>query len=193
MEGEKNRPSAGFQTIRQHPQQAVQSGEFLVDRDSNRLEHPPQRQLHHLLAAPAYAVAHRRRQRQGVGKTPAGQRQRQLRRPRLVGMVVQRGFQLGRRHLGQPLGGAEAAAGIHPHVERTRRLETEAAGRIVQLHRGTPKVGKHDIHPVQSALGEHLGQARVVATQRFKRALTIPQRPQPGQGFGHFQRIQIQA
>ena len=59
---------------------------------------------------------------------------------------------------------------VHPHVEGTGLLVTEAAIGIVELHRGDAQVRKDQIRARESLTGEHLrqtGEVSVMCDERL--------------------------
>ena len=57
---------------------------------------------------------------------------------------------------------------IHPHVEGTGILVAEAAGGILDLHRGDAEIHEDDVRCRDPLLGEHSRQVREVAVARHE-------------------------
>ena len=71
--------------------------------------------------------------------------------------------------LGQPLCGALATGGVHPHIERTIFHKAEAALGIIQLGRRDPQIQQEAIHLAeQTALIQIGGDAGEGAVHDFK-------------------------
>ena len=118
---------------------------------------------------------------------------RERRRVRFIRVFGQQGRQRVRRDLLQERSGGLTAGGIHSHVERPGVLDRKAARRLIELHRGNPKIGQDEIRARRSGRGEHLGQAGEVTPLRREAFRTKTKRAQPRFRFRQFDRVRIQA
>ena len=98
-----------------------------------------------VLVADAHGLADRLGEGGGVGERVAGERLGDGFGAGFVGIFVERGFEFFRAGFCQPVGGGEAAARVHPHVERAGGFVAEAARGIVELHRGATEIGENEV------------------------------------------------
>ena len=119
-------PTTGLEAIRQASQKNVERGELLIDRDAYRLKHPTQREIFFIFTNSGNGLD-RIGELCGAEKFSTREFHRDEFRIRLVGILAQDAFELCRIRASQPIGCAQAACRIHPHVQRTVMLKTESA------------------------------------------------------------------
>ena len=81
---------------------------------------------------------------------------------------------------------------VHPHVERARRLEGEAAAWRVELHRRHAEVRQQAVRAGQALRGERRRQAREVRSPRDEDVRAEAQAPHPGLCLRELQRIHVE-
>src|SRR4051812_9273964 len=111
MKSENSDPASRFQAGRQVSEKSIESGELVVDRNSQRLENAPDRDFPVFFSLPWQGGANGLSEREGRAECFAGERSRQA-GIRFVGVLEQQARELFRRQLLQKGGRGHAAVRI---------------------------------------------------------------------------------
>ncbi len=152
MKSEEGDASTRSETVRQCSEKFLKSSQLVVDSDAKSLEdslngilqifrhgsscliESRSDQFHQILSRPerCAAMSAQNRFRQKLGM-------------RFVGVFRQKSTQSFLRLSGEHFGGAKAALGVHPHIERPLGFETEASIGIIDLHGRDAEIGEEQI------------------------------------------------
>ena len=174
-------------------EEGFERGKLVVHRDAQGLKNTAHAHLAFLgrLAGepPPHSVCEFGRGR----KVSARQRRRQLGRVRFVGVFLeQRGEVCGARFR-EECRRRLAALRIEPHVERAFHFRSEAARRIVELHRGHAEISEDAVGARESRVGENARQAGEVAAVRGERLRAESEFTKARFGLGQFDGIGVES